>query len=205
MRRPSKELIRAWYQRIKDLDPDFVDIEGGRDLAQLNASTFRGGDGTRGVSFLRDDLEVTLEEVEDGRSLQLRDHPTAIYWRAVAVAANDLPHNHPRRAFILDAAIIGNVAAAARDHDLAPDQGDRVWWAFLSRARLPRGALYGSKSPTTPAPPTAARSLSPDELAQLQAQREPPPGPRRVFTTAEIKAERDRLRKQNYTPKTDGC
>jgi hypothetical protein len=155
---------------------------------------------------LRDDFEETLEAVEDGRDVTLANDPRAVYWRAIAAAANDLPRNYRRRAFILDAATTGNVVAASRDHHLKPDQGDRIWWAFLAKSKLPKQSSKAHSAEEDPAPlPSPARSLSPKERLQLQAQRQPPPGPRRVYSAPDVKRAREREARENLALKNDGC
>lgn len=105
MKRPSPALVAEWYSKLRR--SGFRDIEGGRDLNQLHASTFPGGDGSRGAAF------VAWPDTDFEPRTLLADHPTAVYYRRLSQAAWDLPRDHKdRRLFLL--AIESDTRNAAR-------------------------------------------------------------------------------------------
>lgn len=104
MTRPSPALIAEWYGKLRRAG--FRDIEGGRDLNKLHTWTFRGGDGTHGAAV------ESLPEGFEPRCT-LADHPTAIYYRELARAAEQAKTDD--LAVMLSLATLdGNTAHAAR-------------------------------------------------------------------------------------------
>jgi hypothetical protein len=93
VKRPSPQLIAEWYGKLRR--EGFRDIEGGRDLNKLHASTFPGGDGTRGAAF------VAWPDADFEPHAQLADHPTAVFHRRLSQAAWDLPRDHRDRRLVL--------------------------------------------------------------------------------------------------------
>lgn len=146
MSRPSAALVASWYARLRR--GGFVDVEGGRDLNQLDAWTFRGGsDSGNEDSSVRTrrsmvSLSNRLDDTDDAAAepaTPLADAPQAQYWRLVGIAAHEVPTVTPRRNFILLAAELGNVEAARRHYHLSRRQARTAWSKFLRRAGLSRG------------------------------------------------------------------
>lgn len=131
MKRPSRELIALWYAKLRATG--FRDVEGGRDLNELHASTFRGGDGSHGAA---------VHSWPDGFEPQQRlaDHPTAVYFRGLEHAARELTGE--RRVMLL-AASDGNIAAAARSIGRNRFKGHRRVQRFAVSIGLRREA-HGS-------------------------------------------------------------
>lgn len=201
MRRPTKQELTYWYRKIRKVDPEWVDIEGGRDLAQFNASTFPGGTGDRGAAFVSADVLDFVGQLQtglssDGGPVALGEHPTARYWRGIAQAAYDVPSYEPDRSFLVDAAQ-SDVLTAAKRHGLGRMSAHRRWQKFLAACQLPPI----KHEPTTDAPQAPpVRYLNKRERRELERRLDRPPGVRRVYTKAEARAETLRRAKA----KTDG-
>lgn len=119
MKRPSPALVAEWYGKLRRAG--FRDIEGGRDLNALHASTFPGGDGTRGAAF------VAWPDTDFEPRVPLSDHPTAVYYRRLEQAAWDL--RGPDRALLLC-----SITGGARDGRV-PER-TTYWRTARLRARL---------------------------------------------------------------------
>ncbi len=133
-----------------------------------------------------EDYQTTL--TPDGGPVMLRDHPTAEYWRAAAKAANDLPPSYRGRSFILDAIDMVDITAAGRRHRFKKDAAHRIWKKFVTLAGLPLDRGRDDSDEGDERHPPSPRLQDSSTITE-RASRPTPPGPRRIYTLAEAKAE----------------
>lgn len=167
-----RDLQAHWYAKLKA--EGFRDIEGCRDTNKLNWSTLpgdrfvfemRGGGGGASSSSAHrpgapaedhpSDIDWSLEMNARifGGELETSDLPEAKAWRALSVAAHELPHGwrgeplmrwrlppgHPGgRSFIIDVCQTGCIALhLLQRHKLTRGWARKFWRDFVAQARMP--------------------------------------------------------------------
>jgi hypothetical protein len=176
-----RQLQAKWYARLRR--DGFVDVEGGRDLNHLNATTLPGSgslsfvsttaEGPDGLFDATELFEVDNDAVYGGFT-SVANTSQAVLWRKVMGAAHDLPSNYKHRAFLIDWATSGGKRRAAARRAGIPiniARGDTA--RFCARIGVEEIALFTSANPARsmkPEAPTPApvRRLSKREIARLQ-------------------------------------
>jgi hypothetical protein len=145
-----------------------VDIENGKDLAELPASTLPGSGSIGFVPIASTGDGETWEPASD---VTVANTEQAAMWRRLADAAWSLPPNYKRRRFLIDwATSDGNRDGAARRHGLTKDVARDAVSLFLRRTGVAETLVFrGARSQARAAlpDPPPVRRLSKKEIASL--------------------------------------
>lgn len=178
------ELQRVWDDILKLAD--FVDIEKGRDLNLMDASTFRGAsDGGHGmevcqVPMTSNCLRPGMEDYSSPgyfRASELETHegfadaPQARMWAVLSRAAHDLPVESGLRDLLVDVTTTGEIDQAAKRHGLNRETVRIKVRRLCEAVGIDYANLLASARPRRPEPQTQAapvRRLSRREIKRLQ-------------------------------------
>lgn len=129
-RRALRELQVYWYRKIRELDPDWNDVERWVDLGNY-----------AGRSTLDLSLHVPLnQETADGADTQLGDTDRYLYWSRIRHAAYALPRDDAHRAFLVECSEAGVIVSPARmaAHGLTQRKARTIWERFLKQTAWKR-------------------------------------------------------------------
>ena len=159
------KLQREWYAKLKATG--FQDIEHGRDLNEIPASTFRGaGKGAFTVALLDPMAEASQDLIEQqGTTLEL--HPVPEYWSRVTEAVYKLRFRDPRRKVLLACLKHGQQQAAAK-LKIPAHRVNQVWRGFLKDIGLPEARSYNAKDHDSDVKPGKVKKLTKAQVRKLK-------------------------------------
>lgn len=124
-----RALESIWYDKLKK--SGFVDIEKNGSHGSTFSNTGYEHSGGNGGARL-------FVAYEDSIAHEPAEHPLAAYWDAVQAAAHALPQDYPRREFIIQAAVSGQVAESGRRFHLTKHEAKETFRRFVKKKGLGR-------------------------------------------------------------------
>lgn len=181
-----RRLQEEWDARLKMTD--FVDIERGRDLNSMDASTFRGvSDGGHGMEVMLVDpmpgvvasggeqpsIYHSSSQLDTGE--HFADAPQARLWALLSQAANDLPREAKLRSLLVDITTCGEIFPAAERHGVDRKAAARRMRRLCNAVGVDYDQIFASPRPRRPPQPVEAAPVRRLSRVEIRALRYTPP------------------------------
>jgi hypothetical protein len=177
MQKPSKELIKEWYDKLKD--EGFKDVEHGIDLNGYNATSLGPGHSLYGsfsggvVTYSdKDTDDESIESVGPGDVTSIASSDRFEYWSRFRQAAQSIVEPNEHKQFLIDLGESGCVIETARDYGMTRKQARVIVDRFVKQAKLPKGTskFATGRGKSGPREHEPIRKLTKKEIKELVKQ-----------------------------------